>query len=454
MSHDETRAHVIIVGGGFAGLGCARTLAKHDDIHVTLIDRNNYHQFQPLLYQVATSQLASGDVAFSLRALFHDRPNVDVKLAEVASVDPETKTVTTADGETFTGDVLVLAAGSRARFFGTPGAREHAFPLYSVDDALRVRTRILQLFEEADRDPSLVDEGALNFVIVGAGATGTEVAGALAEMINGTLRSEYQDLATSSAQVILVDHGPEVLGPFSEKAHGYAAKVLEGDGVKLRLKTGVKEVGPGHALLSDGTRIDTRCVIWGGGIAAAPIAASCGLPQGHGGRLDVRPDLTVEGLPDVYAVGDVANLADADGHPLPQLGSVALQSGRWAAQNILARLDGKDPEPFRYRDKGIMAMIGHNAAVAEVGKRRHEVHGAPAFMMWLGVHAALMTGVRTRVEAFVDWAWDYVSPTRSAQVLDRSNKARIDWGDDPEAEAADVAPAPALPPLRDGGPAP
>jgi NADH dehydrogenase len=426
----EERTHVVIVGGGFAGLGCARELAKHKDVHVTLIDRNNYHQFQPLLYQVATSQLAKGDVAYSLRALFHDRDNVDVKLAEVTSVDPESRTVTTEDGQTFTGDTLVLAAGAKVNFFGTPGAEEHSFPLYTVDDAVELRARILGVFEEADRNPGLIDEGALNFVVVGAGATGTEIAGALAEMINGTMRAEYHDLATDAAQVVVVDHGPAVLGPFSEDAHEYAARKLEKDGVLLRLRTGVKEVGPGHALLSDGTRIATRCVIWGGGIASSPLTAASGIEVGDRGRIDVLPDLSVEGFPHVFALGDLANIKGADGEILPQLGSVALQSGRWAAKNIIADLKGKDRHPFHYKDKGIMAMIGHNAAVAEVGKHRHEVHGTVAFMMWLGVHAALMTGVRTRVDAFVDWAWDYASPTRGPQVLDRSDARRIDWDDD------------------------
>ena len=194
MSAQDGGTHVVIVGAGFAGLGCARELAKHEDVRVTLIDRNNYHQFQPLLYQVATSQLARGDVAFSLRKLFRDHPNIDVKLGEVASVDPQSRSVTTADGQGFGGDVLVLAAGSRARFFKTPGAAEHAFPLYSLDDAERLRARILDVFEAADRDSGVLDEGALTFVVVGAGATGTEIAGALAEMINGTLRGEYPDL--------------------------------------------------------------------------------------------------------------------------------------------------------------------------------------------------------------------------------------------------------------------
>jgi len=422
--------HVVIVGAGFAGLGCARALAKHDDVRVTLLDRNNYHQFQPLLYQVATSQLARGDVGFSLRPLFRDHPNVDVKLHEVTAVDPTTRSVSTAEGQAYQGDALVLAAGSQARFFGTPGAREHSFPLYSLDDAVRLRSRILDLFETADRDPSVLEQGALTFVVVGAGATGTEIAGSLAEMIRTTLEAEYPDLATDRAHVVMVDHGTAVLGPFSEDAHAYAARVLQDRGVELRLGTGVEEVGPGHARLSDGTRIATRCVIWGGGLAAAPLVEASGLPAGPGGRIDVEPDLTVPGFPDVYALGDLANIAGPDGESLPQLGSVALQSGKWAARNILADAAGEPRTPFRYKDKGIMAMIGRNAAVAEVGRHRHEVHGTVAFMMWLGVHAGLMTGVRPRVDAFIDWAWDYFSPTRASQVLDSSDARRIDWDED------------------------
>src|SRR3954465_2839527 len=190
--------HVIVLGGGFAGVGCVRALAGEEGVHVTLVDRHNYHQFQPLLYQVATSQLAPSDVAFSLRKLFHDDENVDVKLGDVASVDPSTRTVTTTDGQSYTGDVLVLAAGSQPNFFRTPGADEHAFPLYSLDDAARLRSRILTAFEAADRDPSLIDRGALNFVVVGGGPTGVETAGALAELINDTMAREYHHLAVST----------------------------------------------------------------------------------------------------------------------------------------------------------------------------------------------------------------------------------------------------------------
>jgi NADH:quinone reductase (non-electrogenic) len=431
MPDEKYKHHVVIVGGGFAGLGCAQKLADHDDVHVTLIDRNNYHQFQPLLYQVATSQLAGTDIAHSLRDVFADQDNVDVHLADITGVDTSARTVTTSDGESWSGDVLVLAAGSQPNFFGTPGAPEHSFPLYSLDNATRLRSRILGLFEQVDDDPSLVDRGALNIVVVGGGPTGVEVAGALGDMIKVTVPGEYRHLDATKARICLLDYGDALLKPFSDDAHDYVSKVLVDKGVEIHLGTGVKEVGTGHAVFSDGTVFPTRCVVWGGGIKAAAIAADCGLAQGRGGRVDVQPDLTFAGSPGVYFVGDIANIADTDGELLPQLGSVALQSGAWAADNIIARFDGKEPKEFRYKDKGIMAMIGRGAAIAEVGKRHHEIHGELAHMAWLGVHASLMTGTRAKIEAFVDWAWDGFSKTGGPHVLDRGDAAEINWDDDP-----------------------
>jgi NADH:quinone reductase (non-electrogenic) len=415
--------HVLVVGGGFGGLGCARRLAQRKDVRVTLIDRNNYHQFQPLLYQVATSQLAPGNVAFSLRKVFRNEPNVDIKLAEIVAIDPEAKTVTAADGQSWSGDVLVIAAGARANFFGTPGAAEHSFPLYSLYDAERLRSRIIGVFEAADRDPGLIARGALEFVIVGGGATGVEVAGAVADMVNDTMPAEYHDLDVDAANIHVVELGKALLAPFSERGHDYAAKVLRHKGVTLHMGVGVEEIGAGHAKLSDGTVIPTRCVIWGGGIQGASVLAACGLAQGKGGRIDVGDDLTA--APGVYAIGDAANIMG-----LPQLGSVALQSGEHAAENILARLEGSTGSPFEYRDKGIMAMIGRGAAIA-AGPHRRELHGRLAFAAWLGVHAMLMTGVRTRAEAVMDWGWDYFSRTRGPQVLDRTDAAEIDWAEDP-----------------------
>jgi NADH dehydrogenase len=437
MSDD--RRHVVIVGGGFAGIGCARRLAKHDDVRITLIDRNNYHQFQPLLYQVATSQLASSDIAYSLRKLFNDSSNVAVKLADVAAIDSDARFVTTASGETYGGDALVLAAGSQPNFFGTAGAEEHAFPLYSLDDAQRLRSRIIGVFEEADRDPSLIEQGALNFVVIGGGPTGVELAGALADLIHDTMSVEFHDLAVTAAQIHVVDLGHVLLGAFSDSAHDYAAKVLGRKGVRLHLGVAVTEIGPGHVTLADGTTIRTRCVVWGGGIKAPAVAGAAGLGQGRGGRIDVEPDLTVEGAPGVYAIGDVANIPSPDGATHPQLGSVALQSGVTAADNLVADFRGKSRKSFHYHDKGIMAMIGRGAAVAEVGAHRHELHGVIAFSSWLGVHAALMTGVRNRVDAFVTWGSDYFTKERGPQVLDRSGAARIDWDEDAAPEPVSVA---------------
>lgn len=432
MKAGRAAPRVVIVGGGFAGVAAARRLARDRSVSITLIDRHGYLQFQPLLYQVATFQLGSADIAWPLRNLARQHRSVDVRLGDVISIDPAERTVTTRTGETYGADYLILSAGSQPNFFGTSGAAEHALPLYSLDDALRLRSRILSVFEEAARDPSLIERGALNVVIVGAGATGTEIAGAIAELITHAMRAEYRDLAVDRARVVVVDHGDAVLGPFTPKAHDYAAGVLTRDGVDVRLETGVTEVGPGHVVLSDGDRIPTRCVVWAGGLMAAPVAHASGLPVGHGGRIDVQSDLTVAGHPGVYVVGDIANIPSPGDGTFPQLGSVAQQSGVWAARNIEETIKGHDPRPFQYLDKGIMAMIGRGAAVAEMGARRHELEGQLAFVAWLGVHATLMSGMRNRIDAFVDWAWDYFSPTRPAQPLVRTDAARIDWGDDDE----------------------
>jgi NADH dehydrogenase len=430
MSTSENAApRVVVVGGGFAGVGCARELGKHG-VDVTLLDQHNYHQFQPLLYQVATAELSVPDVARPLRGIFHDDRTVDVKQATVTAVDPATRTVTTSDGQTFSGDFLVIAAGSRPNFFNTPGADEHAFPLYTVEHATALRDRLIEVFEAADRDPTRIDEGALNIVIVGAGPTGVETAGAVADLVNEVIPKAFHDLDAKRTRIYLVDHGPVVLAAFSDKAHDYAAGKLAHNGVILRLATGVTEIAADRVTLSDGSQILTRTVVWAGGIQAPELAAGLGLPRGRGGRLTVEPDLTVDGFPGVYAIGDIANIPGPDDHDLPQLGSVALQAGRWAAQNILADIAGKPRKPFRYKDKGIMAMIGDGAAIAEMGAHHHELHGHAAFVAWLGVHAWLMSGVHQRVDAFVSWAWDFIGSGRATAVLDDRDAPRIDWGDD------------------------
>jgi NADH:ubiquinone reductase (H+-translocating) len=441
MTFEERRwrmsdATVLIVGGGFAGVTCAQQLAKHD-IDVILLDRNNYHQFQPMLYQVATAQIAAYDIARPLRGIFRHDETVDVRRTAAASIDPDTRSVTTASGSVLSGDYLVVAAGAQANFFGTPGAPEHALPLYSVNDAERLRARLLDVLDVTVERPDLIDQGSLNFVIVGGGPTGVETAGALAEVLTDVVPERYQSL-TDRAEIHLVDHGHVLLAPFSEKAHAYAAKRLERDGVSLHLGIGVKDVSPDRVTLTDGSTIMTRTVVWGGGEKPADVVTAGELPQGPGGRIDVQRDLTVAGHPKVYVLGDAANIPDADGKVLPQLGSVAQQSGAWAAQNILDEIAGKERTDFRYKDKGIMAMIGRNAAIAEMGPHRHEVEGPVAFAAWLGVHAMLLSGTRNKVDAFISWGWDYFSKDRAPAIVDRPDATRIDWGDDDEGERPDI----------------
>ena len=426
MTADAAPTRVLIIGGGFAGVACARELAKHKDVAVTLVDRNDYHQFQPLLYQVATSMLPGQNIAYPLRKIAAEYDDFEAKRADVVAINPAARTATTADGQVLAADYLVLAAGSQPNFFGTPGA-EHAFPLYSLDDAERLRTRIIQAFEEADRDPSKIDEGAITFVIVGGGPTGVEVAGARAELIHSTMLHEMPELE-KRATVHLVDHGKALLGMFADKAHGYAQRVLEKDGVQLHMGVAVTEIGPGHVTLSDGTSIPTRCVIWGGGLKAAPVAGSSGMTQGRGGRIDVDPDFRVPGFPGVLAIGDIANIPDRDGKTHPQLGSVALQSGSAAARTILDDRAGKTPKAFSYLDKGTMAMIGRGAAVAQVAGI--ELQGKAAFAAWLGVHAALMTGGSNRVDSFRSWAVDFFGKERAPQALDRSGTPEMIWEPD------------------------
>jgi NADH:ubiquinone reductase (H+-translocating) len=321
-----------------------------------------------------------------------------------------------------------MAAGAQPNFFRVPGAAEHAFPLYSVADAERLRLHLQGLLQAAMDDAASREPGSIDVVVVGGGPTGVETTGALAELMQALHKSG--GLAVPG-QITLVDRGDALLGQFADKAHGYALEKLTEAGAQVRLGVGVTAVHPDSVQFNDGSAISTRTVVWGGGESGSAVAQTAGPSLGRGGRLDVRPDLTVAGYPGVYAVGDVANIPSGeDGVALPQLGSVAQQSGKWAAQNILRELHGEPTKPFVYKDKGIMAMIGRNAAVAEVGKHHHQVEGPVAFAAWLGVHAMLLSGVHSKTDAFLSWAWDYFDRDHAA-IIEATAAApeRLAWAD-------------------------
>jgi NADH dehydrogenase len=411
--------HVVIVGGGFAGLRCALELAPHDNIHITLIDKNNYQQFHPLLYQVAASILSPNNAAFALRDMLRNHDNVDVQMDEVTSIDLEQRTVHTAAGNSFSGDFLVLATGASVNFFGVPGADKFTLPLYSLTDAEKLRSAILEAFEAADRNPTDATAGALNFVVVGGGPTGVEMAGTLSDMLTRVLQKEFRHVDPTRAQVFLIEMTPAVLGTFSPASQAYAATALKQHGVQLRLGAAVKEVTASEVLLSDGSRIPTKLVIWAAGVKAEAVPMQPAAQRHPNGRIKVQPDLSVTGFEDVYAIGDLANAADADGKPLPQLAAVAQQAGRHCAKNILASISGESVTPFVYSDRGILAMIGRNAAIAELGKQHHELVGPVAFAAWLGIHLALLTVVRAKLEAIVEWSWQYFTGEHPGQLIDR-----------------------------------
>jgi NADH:ubiquinone reductase (H+-translocating) len=424
---------VLVLGGGLAGVACAHKLGD-EGVSVVLVDRNGYHQFQPLLYQVATSQLPAEDIARPHSTIFRDYPTVETVTADVTDVSLADRTLRLSDGRTLTGSHVVMAAGARPNFFHVPGAAEHAFPLYSVADAERLRLHLQEQLQAASSGAAEQD-GTLDVVVVGGGPTGVEVTGALTELMTAwakTGRTPYM------GRITLVDRGDALLGAFVTKAHDYALDKLTKAGAQVKLHVGVTAVHADRVEFDDGTTIRARTVVWGGGESGSAIAQTAGPAPGRGGRIDVLPGLEVTGFPGVYAIGDVANIPYGHGKTLPQLGSVAQQSGVWAAENILRERGGGSTKPFHYKDKGIMAMIGRNAAVAEVGKHRHELEGPIAFAAWLGVHAMLLSGAHSRTDAFVTWAWDYFHRDHAATVEASSTPTRIVWGDS-EADVPHIA---------------
>jgi NADH dehydrogenase len=347
--------------------------------------------------------------------VFRGSKGVRVLTAEVTAVDAATRTVTTIDGSRYSARILVLAAGAVPNFFNTPGAEEHAYPLYSVADATRLSAALTTVLDETDR----AHTGNADVVVVGGGPTGVETAGALAENIKYLVPKYFSPDLAARCRVHLVDMVPNVLMAFSEKSQAYTRDRLVKLGVQLHMGQGVTEVRADAVTLADGTVIPARIVVWAGGLKAGKIIAESGLPQGKGGRIDVLPDLTAPGAEGVYVLGDSANITDATGAKLPQLGSVAEQSGKWAARNIQADLAGGSRQPFEYWDKGYMAMVGRGAAVAELGRKRIQLQGPLAFLSWLGVHLALLPGTQQKIRALSSWLTGYVTHSPSHVVVGR-----------------------------------
>lgn len=421
------RPHVVIVGAGFGGLAVARGLDKLP-VEVTLVDRQNFTTFQPLLYQVATAGLNAADVAHPVRGLFHRQRNLRVQRGEVTGVDWERRRVLMADQRDLPFDHLVVAMGAVATWFGVPGAEEHAIPLYTLHDAVTLRNHVLERFEAADADPTLVDRGELNFVVVGGGPTGVETAGALAELFSVVFRRDYPSLGVSRARVVLVEARDALLAPFHASSQRAALDTLRARQVEVRLDEPVAEVTSEHVRFASGEVLPTRTVIWAAGVRAHPLAAALGLPVTRAGRVEVGDDLRVAGHEGVWAVGDVAAPRDhRGGGPLPQVAPVAMQTGAHVARQIGRLLEGRPTQPFRYRDKGTMATVGRRAAVAEL-PGRIRLRGTLAWFAWLGLHLLYVAGLRNRLSVLLNWAWAYVTWDRGPRIIFRGGGPRTGRG--------------------------
>jgi NADH dehydrogenase len=415
VAPSPSRKKVLILGGGFAGIGAARKL-EDANVDVELVDRHNYHTFQPLLYQVATDLLEQTAVGHPLRDLFKDQENVTVRQDVATGIDLEKRRVTFETMKPRTYDYLVLGLGAAVNFFDTPGAAEHAFPMYTLADALRLRTHVLERWEAADKDPALLKDGALNVVVVGGGATGIETAGAMAELYRNIFSKDYRGIPQKHARLILVEAGPELFTMFKTDIRKYTAKTLERFSVEVMTGEIVAEIGPTRVKLKSGKELKAHTLVWGAGLQANPIVQSLGLELERGNRVPVGPDLSVAGHPEVFATGDIAWIDDRHTDTiLPQLGSVALQSGECAGENIARLVKRKKTEPFDYHDKGTMATIGRGAAVVQFRGGR-TLKGKAASLAWGTVHLALLSTGEDRAKAMVDWTWAGFSHERPGRI--------------------------------------
>jgi len=412
---------VVVVGAGFGGLRAVRRLVS-EPVDVTLIDRHNYNTFQPLLYQVATAGLDEGGVAHTIRATFAASANVEVQLGTVVGVDFTERTVHLEDGASLGYDFLILAAGATTDDFGIPGVATHAFPLYTLSQAIQLRQHILTCFEAAERDPALVDEGALTCLIVGGGPTGVETAGTLAELFTKVLAKGYRRADVRRARVIVIEMRMELLATFRPASRQNARASLADRGVDIRFGERVSEVSARAVRLASGEELLTRTVVWTAGVRANALADLLGVKQSAGGRILVEPDLSLPDRPEVFVVGDIAACRDGAEQLLPQLAPVAMQAGVHAGGQVVRRLRGQPTQRFQYRDKGTMATIGRHAAVADlpVGIT---LRGTIAWLAWLLLHLIYLMGFENRAQVLIQWAWNYTTWNWGPRlVIDRDPK--------------------------------
>jgi len=405
---------VVIIGGGFGGLWAAKALANKP-VDVTLIDRKNHHVFQPLLYQVATAVLSPGEIAQPIRRIIHRAKNVEVILGEAVDFDKENNAVILGDGARVEYDYLIVAAGARHSYFGHDEWESSAPGLKTIEDAVEIRRRVLLAFEMAERDAYLKGEHEpLNFVVVGGGPTGVELAGAIADIARQALANDFKAIDTRKARVILFEGSDRILNSFAPVLSESGRRQLEDIGVDVRLNSFVDDIAPGKVKVGE-EWIDCDVVLWATGVSASSLGKKLGVETDKAGRVFVQPDLTIPGSKNVFIIGDMASLNQENGEPVPGLSPAAMQMGMLTAKNILADIKGKERKNFRYVDKGTMATIGRSKAIAEFAGMKFK--GFIAWLMWLGLHVFFLIGFRNRVAVMLNWFWAYLVRERSARLI-------------------------------------
>ncbi len=413
MKTENKRPKVVIIGAGFGGLWAARTLA-HSPVDVTVIDRNNYHTFLALLYQVAAAELDAEDIAYPVRSVFWKIPNISFLLAHARRINLKNKRIETDNGNVDY-DYLIIGTGSITSTFGVPGVEENAYFLKTLEEAVALKNHIICCFEAASRETDVTRRKCLlTFVIVGGGATGVEYSGALTELIHGPLRKDYPSIDFSEVRIILLEAAEHLVSPMPANLRIYTADQLRRMGVDVRLKTAVADVSPDQAVLKSGEIIPTNTVVWTAGVRGEELAGVSEIPVGRDGRVPVEPTLQVANSPEIYVIGDLASIRE-ESRILPMVAQVAIQSGVKSAQNILCQVRGQTPELFQYHDRGSMIAIGRKAAGVAIGN--HTFKGFFAWVMWLIIHLFNLIGFRNRLMVFTNWAWDYLLYERAVRYV-------------------------------------